>query len=132
MSLRYHEIAETNHRILNPFTDEKLMTLGAVCRLQPGQRLLDLGEPMERPVALPEEFLRELAELEAAYLRTSNPIEQSGFRGRLIVGDYGSRSRRIPARDVAEALRPVGLSVAGTSEATSAQRTRFAWVERPG
>lgn len=43
MSLRYHETAETSHRILNPFTDEKLMTLGAVCRLRPGQRLLDLA-----------------------------------------------------------------------------------------
>ncbi|MGH2350579.1 MAG: SAM-dependent methyltransferase [Chloroflexota bacterium] len=43
MSLRHHEIAEANHRILNPFTDEKLMTLGTICRLQPGQRLLDLA-----------------------------------------------------------------------------------------
>src|SRR5258708_1406224 len=43
MSLRQHEIAEANHRILNPFTDEKLMTLGTVCRLQPGQRVLDLA-----------------------------------------------------------------------------------------
>ena len=43
MTLRYHEIAEANHRILNPFTDEKLMTLGAVCRLKPGLRLLDLA-----------------------------------------------------------------------------------------
>jgi SAM-dependent methyltransferase len=43
MSLRHHEIAEANHRILNPFTEEKLMLLGTVCRLQPGQRLLDLA-----------------------------------------------------------------------------------------
>jgi SAM-dependent methyltransferase len=43
MSLRQHEIAEANHRILNPFTDEKLMTLGEVCRLEPGQRVLDLA-----------------------------------------------------------------------------------------
>jgi len=43
MSLRQHEIAEANHRILNPFTDEKLMTLGMACRLHPGQRLLDLA-----------------------------------------------------------------------------------------
>src|SRR5258708_29350515 len=43
MSLWQHEIAESNHRILNPFTDEKLMTLGTVCRLQPGQRVLDLA-----------------------------------------------------------------------------------------
>ena len=43
MSLRQHEIAEANHRILNPFTDEKLITLGTLCRLQPGQRVLDLA-----------------------------------------------------------------------------------------
>ena len=43
MTLRQHEIAEANHRILNPFTDEKLMLLGEVCRLRPGQRQLDLA-----------------------------------------------------------------------------------------
>src|ERR1700730_4687825 len=43
MSLREHEIAEANHRILNPFTDAKLMTLGSVCRPEPGQRVLDLA-----------------------------------------------------------------------------------------
>ena len=43
MSLRYHEISEAYHRILNPFTDEKLMTLGEACRLQSGQRQLDLA-----------------------------------------------------------------------------------------
>lgn len=42
MSLRYHEIAEGNHRILNPFTEEKLMLLGQICRLRQGQSLLDL------------------------------------------------------------------------------------------
>jgi SAM-dependent methyltransferase len=43
VSLRFHEIAESNHRILNPFTDDKLMLLGAICRLQPGARILDLA-----------------------------------------------------------------------------------------
>lgn len=43
MSLRHHEIAEADHRILNPFTDDKLALLGTVCRLRPGQRLLDLA-----------------------------------------------------------------------------------------
>lgn len=43
MSLRYHEIAEAGHRILNPFTDEKLELLGEVCRLRPGLRQLDLA-----------------------------------------------------------------------------------------
>jgi SAM-dependent methyltransferase len=41
--LRQHEIAEAGHRILNPFTDEKLMLLGEVCRLREGQRQLDLA-----------------------------------------------------------------------------------------
>jgi SAM-dependent methyltransferase len=43
MSLRLHEIAEASHRILNPFTDEKLMLLGEICRLEAGQRHLDLA-----------------------------------------------------------------------------------------
>lgn len=43
MSLRHHEIAEADHRILNPFTDAKLGLLGEVCRLRDGQRLLDLA-----------------------------------------------------------------------------------------
>lgn len=38
-----HEIAEAGHRILNPFTDEKLMLLGEVCRVREGQRQLDLA-----------------------------------------------------------------------------------------
>src|SRR5215207_9983829 len=36
MSLKYHKIAEANHHILNPFTDDKLMLLGEVARLKPG------------------------------------------------------------------------------------------------
>jgi len=43
MSLWLHELAEADHRILNPFTDEKLMLLGAVSRVRPGTRILDLA-----------------------------------------------------------------------------------------
>ncbi len=43
MSLRFHEIAEASHRILNPFTEEKLLLLGEVCRLRSGLRQLDLA-----------------------------------------------------------------------------------------
>jgi SAM-dependent methyltransferase len=43
MSLRYHEIAETNHRILNPFTEAKLRLLGQVAGVVPGTRVLDLA-----------------------------------------------------------------------------------------
>lgn len=42
MVLRFHEISEAEHQILNPYTAEKLRLLGEVCRLQAGQRLLDL------------------------------------------------------------------------------------------
>lgn len=40
---RIFTITESAHRIHNPFTPEKLATLGAVLRLKPGSRILDLG-----------------------------------------------------------------------------------------
>ena len=40
---RIFTITESAHRIHNPFTEEKLATLGAVLRLAPGTRVLDLG-----------------------------------------------------------------------------------------
>jgi len=43
MSLRYHEISEAYHRILNPFTGDQLMLLGDICRLHPEIRQLDLA-----------------------------------------------------------------------------------------
>lgn len=43
MSLRFHEIAESSHRILNPFTEYQLMLLGDICRLNTGTLLLDLA-----------------------------------------------------------------------------------------
>jgi SAM-dependent methyltransferase len=43
MSLRHHEISEAGHRILNPYTEEKLMLLGEICRLREGQTHLDLA-----------------------------------------------------------------------------------------
>lgn len=43
MSLRFHEIAEADHRILNPLSDHKLMLLGEICGLGPGMRQLDLA-----------------------------------------------------------------------------------------
>jgi len=52
--------------------------------------------------------------------------------GRLIVGDYGSHSRRIPARNVAAVLRTSGLTVTGEATARSLHQTRFAWTERTG
>lgn len=43
MSLRFHEIAESYHRILNPFTEDQLMLLGEICRLNSGIKQLDLA-----------------------------------------------------------------------------------------
>jgi SAM-dependent methyltransferase len=43
MSLRFHEIAETYHRILNPFTEDQLMLLGEICCLHSGMKQLDLA-----------------------------------------------------------------------------------------
>ncbi|OPX72810.1 MAG: hypothetical protein A4E38_00395 [Methanoregulaceae archaeon PtaB.Bin108] len=40
---RIFSIIESAHRIHNPFTPEKLATLGAALRLEPGTRVLDLG-----------------------------------------------------------------------------------------
>ncbi|NVI91450.1 cyclopropane-fatty-acyl-phospholipid synthase family protein [Actinomadura sp. BRA 177] len=41
--LRHHEIAEADHRVLNPFTEEKLLLLGEVSRIGSGTRILDLA-----------------------------------------------------------------------------------------
>ncbi len=49
---------------------------------------------------------------------------------RLIVGDYGSHSRGISARDAAALLRSIGLTVAGSAEGGSHGVARFAWSER--
>jgi hypothetical protein len=43
MSVELHEIAEANHRILNPFTYDKLMLVGKVCHLKLEMRLLDVA-----------------------------------------------------------------------------------------
>lgn len=43
MPSQRHEIAEANHRILNPFTEEKLALLAQVSRVGPGTRILDLA-----------------------------------------------------------------------------------------
>ena len=40
---RIFNITESAHRIHNPFTPEKLATLGAALRLEAGARVLDLG-----------------------------------------------------------------------------------------
>jgi hypothetical protein len=48
--------------------------------------------------------------------------------GRLIVGSYGSRSRRVAPLELARLLRTFGLRVAGTAEGGEGV-VRFAWVD---
>ncbi len=43
MTLRHHEIAEAEHRILNPFTEAKLRLLGEAAEVRAGDRVLDLA-----------------------------------------------------------------------------------------
>lgn len=40
---RIFNISESAHRIHNPFTPDKFVTLGAALRLEPGMRIFDLG-----------------------------------------------------------------------------------------
>jgi SAM-dependent methyltransferase len=42
MTLRFHEISESRHRILNPFSAEKLRLLGQICIGDRSMRMLDL------------------------------------------------------------------------------------------
>jgi len=43
MLLEFHELAEADHRILNPLSEDKLMLLGEICQLQEGLQILDLA-----------------------------------------------------------------------------------------
>jgi len=49
--------------------------------------------------------------------------------GRLILGAYGSRTRNLPAFDVAAFMRTVGLAVAGQTTVGSAPEAQFAWTD---
>jgi len=44
--LRQHELAEADHRTLNPFTDQQLMQLGDVSRIGAATRILDLASQL--------------------------------------------------------------------------------------
>jgi SAM-dependent methyltransferase len=52
--------------------------------------------------------------------------------GRLVVGSYGSRSRRIPPLELVPLLASFGLAVAGTAAGGEDGIARFAWVEGAG
>lgn len=122
MSLRHHEIAEANHRILDPFTDEKLRLLGEVARVGPGTRVLDLacgkGEMLCRwaewlgaggvGVDLSSVFL-EAAGLRASELGISDRVS-------FVQGDAGAYVAAAGAFDVASCIGAtwIGGGLVGT------------------
>lgn len=50
--------------------------------------------------------------------------------GRLIAGDYGSRSREVHPRDVVKIIEASGLRVTGETQGGNDGITRFAWIDR--
>ncbi|MGP4112264.1 SAM-dependent methyltransferase [Streptomyces sp. 4N509B] len=124
MSLRFHEIAEGDHRLLNPFSEEKFDLLARICRLAAGQRVLDLacgkGEMLARwaerygvsgtGVDLSEVFA-EAARARAAELGVAErvTIEQ---------GDAGAYRAEPAAYDVVACIGAtwIGGGLAGTLE----------------
>jgi SAM-dependent methyltransferase len=122
MSLRHHEIAERDHRILDPFTEDKLRLLGEVCRVGAGTRLLDLacgkGELLCRwadwfgasgvGVDLSEVFLAAAAS-RAAELRVADRVQ-------FVHGDAGAYPAEAAAFDVASCLGAtwIGGGILGT------------------
>lgn len=86
---------------------------------------------------LPDDFIAALEATAAAYLTRSDPIRQSGFGGgaarwqaeREPIGAYGSRTRNLPAFDVAAFMRAAGINVAGETKAGSIPEAHFAWAD---
>ncbi|MBA3618263.1 MAG: class I SAM-dependent methyltransferase [Actinomycetota bacterium] len=122
MSLWLHEIAESGHRILDPFTDAQLREVGSVARVGPDTRVLDLacgkGEMLCRwarefgcagvGVDLSEVFVR------AARRRT----EELGVADRVVIeqGDAATYRFASGAFDIASCIGAtwIGDGVAGT------------------
>ncbi len=120
--LQKHEISEAEHRILNPFDEQKLMLVGEVCRLRAGQRQLDLacgkGEMLCRwsarfgieglGVDISEVFL-EAARQRAAELGVADRV-------RFEHGDAGQREAEAAAYDVVSCIGAtwIGGGLAGT------------------
>lgn len=110
MSLALHEIAESRHRIQNPFSDAKLALLGEVARIGRDTRILDLacgkGELLSTWAAahgsrgtgvdVSEVFLR-AAEARAVELGVSERIEY-------VLGDAGRYDAEPGGYDVASCI----------------------------
>ena len=147
MSLRFHEIAETCHRILNPFTEDQLMLLGEICRLTPDIKQLDLacgkGEMLCRwaekygiqgtGVDISSVFL-ECAKKRADELNVSEKLT-------FIQGDAGKHSPMVNTYDVVSCIGAtrIGSGLKGTIELMKSAVTKDGllligepyWIETP-
>lgn len=104
MSLRFHEIVESGHRILNPFSEAKVRLLAERCGIGEGAHQLDLacgkGEMLcqwaaERGVRgigvdISERFLRD-AEARAGELGVADRLEFQRARAEEYLGDHDGR-----------------------------------------
>ncbi|WP_433242056.1 SAM-dependent methyltransferase [Streptosporangium sp. CA-135522] len=124
MSLRFHEIAESGHRILNPITEDKLVLLGEVARLRPGTRQLDLA--CGKAEALCQWALRHGVEgvgidISEVFLRAAQErAHELGVAGqvRFERGDAGSHRAEPGAFDVVSCIGTtwIGGGLEGTIE----------------
>jgi SAM-dependent methyltransferase len=119
-----HELAESRHRVMNPFSEEKLLLLGRICGVAASSRVLDLacgkGELLCRwaqtfgshgvGVDLSETFLA-AARARAAALDVSARVT-------LVQGDAGAYRAEAGAFDVACCIGAtwIGGGVPGTIE----------------
>ncbi len=122
MSLRFHEIAEGYHRILNPFTESQLMLLGGICRLHPGTRQLDLacgkGEMLCR-WAQQYGISGVGVDISTVFLAAANKrAEELGVTGRttFVQGDAGAYPRETHDFDVVSCIGAtwIGNGLTGT------------------
>lgn len=77
-------------------------------------------------------FVYSLLDLAPEDLATDWVLRLAGWvdrGGRLILGSYGSQSRRIAPADVAAALAAAELTVAGEAAGGTGPVTRFAWTQ---
>ncbi len=120
--VRQHEISEAEHRILNPFSDEKLMLLGEICRLRTGQRQIDLacgkGEMLCRWAARfgIEGLGIDISEVFLAAARERAEEFNVADRVRFEHGDAGRFAADAPSYDIVSCIGAtwIGGGLAGT------------------
>jgi SAM-dependent methyltransferase len=122
MSLRHHEIAESRHRILNPYTEEKLRLLGQVAGVSQGTRILDLACGKGEMLCLWASWFGSGGEgVDLSHVFLDAAIDRSmalGVSSRVsfVQGDAGAYRAEAGAYDIASCLGAtwIGGGLAGT------------------